>query len=116
MTRHYENLEGDIADEEMRESEGDIYEAFQLLFKRVRLLERNNMMTIVGRCKDCKHYKLEDRYSLIQYPPSNVCELTYYYGEKENKESLAHAEDAEAYFAVLVVSPEFGCVQFQQRV
>lgn len=68
------------------------------------------------KCKDC-------RYIELRTDPLNLEEPVYYClltvscdGKPDYRRTLAYAEDKEAYFACLIVSPEFGCIQFEQRV
>lgn len=65
------------------------------------------------KCKDCKHFILRE--SLVDFPV-HFCNLTMTCDGKPYYRTLAYAEDREDYFAVLIVSHEFGCVQFEQRV
>lgn len=62
------------------------------------------------KCKDCKHF-------FVREDKLNTCCITVSSdGKPEYKRTLAYAEDYEHFAAVLIVSPEFGCVQFEQRV
>lgn len=65
-----------------------------------------------GHCKDCKWWEKQD----WRYEDLNVCALTETeYGEAKSAGTLAQAIDYEIYYAVLVTTPDFGCVQFEAR-
>jgi len=73
------------------------------------------MMTIVGRCKDCNHCITRIDPLGLELP-IHFCDLTMTCdGKPEHKKTLAYAEDKEDYHAVLIVSLDFGCVQFRHR-
>jgi len=68
-----------------------------------------------GRCKDCKHFEYQPRdEGLERY--TGTCEITRLGDDGYSPEvptTLAFAADAERYSAVLIVAPDFGCVQFE---
>lgn len=67
------------------------------------------------KCKDCQYMKLK-KDPLGLESPIHYCLLTTSCDGKPNyRRTLAYAKDYENYHAVLIVSPEFGCVQFEQR-
>lgn len=71
----------------------------------------------MGNCRDCKHFlaKIDD-ISWSPPPPRGFCGMAGSYGEgPEVPHTLAYATDWEDYHAELVVSPDFGCVQWEQK-
>ena len=72
------------------------------------------------RCSDCRFFNEEPNWqveaALARQPRTGRCTLaTSDSGDPEHPESLAHAVDQEEYYASLLVSPDFGCVQGQPR-
>ena len=70
---------------------------------------------MMGHCKDCEHWKME------QSPgdeSDHFCALTVSEdgASKSPRVTLAIARDAEAYWARLITEPNFGCVQFEPKV
>jgi len=65
-----------------------------------------------GRCKNCRWREEFDTGSgVIQ----NRCILTQTEDGKRPEHTKAYAVDADDYFAVLVVEPDFGCIQFRPK-
>jgi hypothetical protein len=80
----------------------------------------------VSHCKDCKHFVPNDgresnpigSFIAAQDPPADWgwCDRADSRGGDVNdKTSLAVARDFELYEAHLSVSPDFGCIQFEQK-
>jgi hypothetical protein len=69
----------------------------------------------MSHCRDCKHFDAKPEWEL----PAGwgFCRLAATHGsdEPDFPKSLALAHDAEGYRAELGVSPDFGCVQFEER-
>ena len=78
----------------------------------------------MGNCRDCKHFRSEDRAWPDGYPFrgwGGCRRLTDHYitdteSDGPDDGRLAIPYDYEGYSAGIYVSPAFGCVQFEGRV
>ena len=60
------------------------------------------------RCKDCLHFRTGN---LVEEPWGHCGKTWSEKGEPDDESTKAYSKDGDSYWGVLVVSPDFGCIQ-----